>query len=63
MARAYLAALGPKVRAKATAYALGLAVGTIRTDLHGAMAKLGVRTRVELVKLGATLRENSQVGD
>ena len=40
---------------KATAYALGLRDATVRRHLHSAMAKLGVKSRAELVTLRETL--------
>jgi DNA-binding CsgD family transcriptional regulator len=38
-----------------TAYALGLDTVTVRRHLRNAMAKLGIRTRVELIAFRATL--------
>jgi DNA-binding CsgD family transcriptional regulator len=43
----------------ATAYALGLNSGTVRAHLHNAMVKLGVRSRVELIGLRATLLDST----
>jgi DNA-binding CsgD family transcriptional regulator len=46
---------------KAVGYDLGLAPSTVSTHVTSALAKLGVRTKVELIRLHALLHDAEEV--